>query len=78
MTEKPKMQIIYRLVAFRIEYNREKAGMTQEKLAKAIGLDRTTVVNIERGRQRILLHTIKDIAVALNIKPVELLKGVWE
>lgn len=45
---------------------RQKAGLTQEQLAKEVGLTRTSVTNMERGRQKILLHTLADIARVLK------------
>lgn len=72
------MELIYRLIGFRIEIQREKSGMTQEQLAEKISIDRTSIANIEGGKQRIQLHSIKEIAVALGVRPQELLKGVWE
>lgn len=47
--------------------------MTQEGLASLVSLTRTSVTNIEKGRQKILLHTIVDIAKALRVSPADLL-----
>lgn len=52
---------------------REKAGLTQEELAVAISMTRTSITNIEKGRQKILLHTLYDIAMALNVDIRDLL-----
>jgi transcriptional regulator with XRE-family HTH domain len=41
--------------------------LTQEKLAAAIGVDRTTIANIELGRQHVLVHTLLRIARALDV-----------
>lgn len=49
------------------------AAMTQEKLAIHVGLTRTSVTNIEKGKQRLSLHTLIAIAEALKIPPAELL-----
>lgn len=43
--------------------------MTQEKLAQIIGLSRTSVTNIEMGRQHVSLHHIYAIADALGVHP---------
>ncbi len=42
--------------------------MTQENLAKLVGLSRTSVVNIERGRQKVLSHLLVRLADALQVK----------
>lgn len=48
-------------------------NVTQEALAKLVGLTRTSLTNIEKGRQKILLHTFADLAAALRVAPAELL-----
>ncbi len=73
-----KIELVYRMIGFRIALEREKINMTQEILAKKIGLDRTSIVNIENGRQRIMLHTVEEISKALGIKPLKILKRIWE
>jgi DNA-binding XRE family transcriptional regulator len=40
--------------------------MTQEALAGRTSLTRTSIINIEKGRQQILVHTLVDIAQALQ------------
>jgi len=47
--------------------------MSQEQLAKAIEFARTSIVNIEAGRQRLTIDTLYDIADALKIQAVSLL-----
>jgi DNA-binding XRE family transcriptional regulator len=42
-----------------IRLHRERApAMTQEKLGNLVGLSRTSIVNIEKGRQHISLHQL--------------------
>lgn len=51
-----------------------RAGrLTQEALAQRATLSRTAIINIEKGRQQILLHTVVEIAQALAIPITELL-----
>ena len=47
--------------------------MTQEKLGRMVGLSRTSITNIEKGRQHIALHQLFDLANALNVQPHVLL-----
>jgi transcriptional regulator with XRE-family HTH domain len=47
--------------------------LSQRELGAAIGLARTSITNIERGNQQILLHTLYDIAEALQIDVAVLL-----
>lgn len=67
---------VYAMVGERIRAAREQHGLTQEDLAAAIGLTRTSITNIERGRQRLLLHTLCDIAGILRIEPASLLPNL--
>jgi transcriptional regulator with XRE-family HTH domain len=56
----------YRQVGQKIRAARKEIGLSQEGLAKAIGLKRPSMSNIEKGRQNILLHTLYDIAETLG------------
>jgi transcriptional regulator with XRE-family HTH domain len=66
----------YRGVGQNVRMKREQLGLTQEALASQVGLTRTSITNIEKGRQQLLLHTLVDIAHALNIEPAFLLPEV--
>ena len=57
---------VYREFGRRIRENRSRSQITQDMLAHQIGLSRTSVTNIERGRQAVLLHQVYDIARALD------------
>ena len=47
--------------------NARNGKATQELLAKRAGLTRTSIVNIEKGRQQIFLHTLVDVAKVLEV-----------
>lgn len=47
--------------------------MTQDRLGKLVGLSRTSITNIEKGRQNVSLHQLYRIAEVLEIKPEMLL-----
>jgi len=47
--------------------------MTQDRLATLVGLSRTSITNIEKGRQRVSLHQLYRISDALGISPDMLL-----
>ena len=51
-------------------------GMTQAELARRIGLSRTSVTNIERGRHHVSLHQFLCIATALEVTPETLLPSI--
>ena len=51
-----------------------RAGrLTQQALANKAMLTRTSIINIEKGRQQILLHTLVDITRALGVSVTDLL-----
>lgn len=66
-------QAFYAEVGRRIRQAREARGLTQEALADLVSLTRTSVTNIEKGRQKFLAHTLIDLAAALRVAPVTLL-----
>jgi transcriptional regulator with XRE-family HTH domain len=52
---------------------RAKEQFSQQGLAVALGLSRTSVTNIERGRQPVQLHTLYKIARVLGVELTSLL-----
>lgn len=69
----PKRRRFYQDLGKRIKEKRLKKGFSQNGVATAIGLSRTSLTNIEKGRQNLLLHTFLDIADALQVKAKDLL-----
>lgn len=57
----------------RVRERRRRSGMSQDELADASSLSRTSVVNIEKGRQGVSLGTLYRLAEALMCSPGELL-----
>lgn len=65
---------LYAQIGRRIRQTRKRiAGLTQEKLAKRVHLTRTSVTNIEKGRQKLLAHTLIEIARELNVSVDQLI-----
>jgi transcriptional regulator with XRE-family HTH domain len=63
----------YAEFGIKLKRAREKAGLTQKQLADRVELPRTSVTNIEHGRQRIALHQLIQFGQALGVEPLELL-----
>lgn len=63
----------YRELGARIQRARCKRNLTQEGLALLVSLGRTSIVNIEKGRQKILAHTLASLSEALHVDTKELL-----
>ncbi len=57
----------------RIKNARDSKHLSQAGLADASFLSRTSITNIEKGRQHLPLHTLYVIANALQVNIVELL-----
>ena len=63
----------YTEVGRRVRMARESAGLTQDALADQVQLSRTSVTNIEKGRQKIALHTLFLVASVVGVEPASLL-----
>ncbi len=57
----------------RLRAVREKAGVSQEKLAEMAGLHRTYVSSVERGKRNISIQNIERLAVALGTTMAQLM-----
>ena len=56
----------------RIRELRKKTGLSQDKFALKIGMDRTYYASVESGKRNISLNNIKKIADGLGISLSEL------
>ncbi len=57
----------------RLREVREKAGISQEKLAEIAGLHRTYVSSVERGKRNISIENIERLAQALGTTMAQLM-----
>jgi transcriptional regulator with XRE-family HTH domain len=58
----------------RLRIVREVMGITQEQLAKKVKtLSRTSIVNIEAGKQGVSIDNLLDLSRALNVRASRLL-----
>lgn len=67
--------LLYRLLGERIRIARtqQKPSRSQRAIAVALGLSRTSMVNIEKGRQHTSLHVIWEIADQLGVEAASLI-----
>ncbi len=63
----------YAVVGGLIGEARERRNVAQEALASLVLLSRTSLTNIERGRQKVRLHTLCRLAAALEVTPCRFL-----
>jgi DNA-binding XRE family transcriptional regulator len=76
---KPKasnIKTIKKTYAQLVVNKRKYYGITQEKLAKLVGLDRKTINRIENGHFSPSLDTMIRLAYVLKLKPVEFFPSI--
>lgn len=66
-------ELIYEALGERIRRARAVLDMRQTELARRVGLSRTSVTNVELGRQGLAIHQLFEFANALGVEPCELL-----
>jgi transcriptional regulator with XRE-family HTH domain len=76
MTHIVDQDTFYSTIGQKIRERRSERGLTQAQLAKLLSLSRTSVTNIESGRQKLLVHTLVQIASVLNMEANALLPNV--
>ena len=73
MITKRQTELLYRLIGRRVLQRRKERRFSQEELADLIAVSRTSITNLEHGRQRIPLHQLAGVADALGCELVDLL-----
>ncbi len=63
-------------VGNRIRELRSQTGLSQEKFALKIGMDRTYFASVELGKRNIALKNIEKIANGLGVTISELFEGI--
>jgi DNA-binding XRE family transcriptional regulator len=53
---------------------REERALSQQDLANAAGVSKTTIVNLEAGRGRAMPSTVRKLAAALDVDVRELVR----
>ncbi len=66
-------ELLYRLLGERLKRRREEMHISQGQLAEKIKVLRTSVTNIEAGRQRPPLHLLYDLCDVLGIEVASIL-----
>lgn len=73
MDDNSTWSVLYTRIGQQIRDLRNLRGITQDTLASQISVSRTSITNIEKGRQRLQLHTLYEIALVLDVELDELL-----
>ena len=72
------MQFNNRAVGKTVKYLRKKRGLSQEVLSGLAGIARTHLTMIERGTKQPNFETLWRIALALDMRPSELVAAIEE
>jgi len=67
------MDDFYARLGKNIRLARERRGITQAALATLVDLTRSSVANVERGRQKLLAHTLARVCHVLAVSSSDLL-----
>jgi|SRR5579864_3230751 len=67
------MDHLYREFGRSLRERRKAAGLSQNELASRAAMSRTSITNIEQGRQHVSLHILYILADAVGAKPADLL-----
>ena len=71
-------EAVYPAFGRRLRELREKKRVPQQELATFSGLTRSSIANIESGKQRVLLHQVLQFAVILDVAVGDLLSSNLE
>jgi transcriptional regulator with XRE-family HTH domain len=73
--KKPDLDAVYRAFGNLVRLHREQQRnrLSQEELGRLVGLSRTSIVNIEKGRHHLVIHQLLAFARALKVPPEALL-----
>lgn len=58
---------LYASLGHRIRALRKQSGLSQDDLASRLGLLRTSITNIESGRQKLTLASLYKLSAAFNV-----------
>lgn len=65
--DKKSQDRLYKLLGDNVKKHRSRLRLTQEQLATKIELTRTSVVNIEQGKQQTPLHLVLALTEIFNV-----------
>lgn len=73
---KPHNKDLLDQLAERIRKLRKNRGWTQVEMSEKIGIDRSFLADLERGKRNPTLHSLSIIASGLSISLSKLLSGI--
>jgi DNA-binding XRE family transcriptional regulator len=73
MLTKEQQVLFYKKLGESIKAARIQGKHKQESVAHHLGLNRISIVNIEKGKQKVQVHTLIELASYFNVKMDDLL-----
>lgn len=67
LKDMPHQADFYRRLGDNLRQVRKRAGLSQDQVANLVGLKRTSLTNMESGRQHPPLHVLCEIVAKLNV-----------
>lgn len=64
---------LYHYIGQQLKARRAALGLTQQQVARLIGVERTSITNIESGRQKLPLHLLYQLCAELEVNVHEVL-----
>jgi transcriptional regulator with XRE-family HTH domain len=71
--ELPEIEVFYSDLGEKIKVERLRQRISQEELANYLGLTRSSIINLEKGRHRPSVYQLLQIAAMLNIEYTKLI-----
>lgn len=72
-----RVEPCYAIIGRNIREARKERGFTQDDLATLLRRSRNSIARIEIGYERMMIHTIANIAYHLRCTPMRLMRGMW-
>lgn len=76
MTMKINEDLLFKEIGKRLKAKRKEKKLTQADLAKAAGVLRTSITNLEAGKQKVPLPVVYELCVVLGIDIGALLPSI--
>jgi len=76
MLSREQQNLFYQKLGERIKAARVNSNTKQDALAIHLSLNRVSIVNIEKGKQKVQLHNLIEIAAYLNVRLDDLLPSL--
>ena len=67
----------YRTLIERLVAERKRKGLTQQELAARLDRQQHFISRFETGERRLDVAEFADVAVALGLKPSDLIRDIW-